>query len=376
MALYSIALDQSKHEELIYERPEVDVDELIRVGRHNHVVGTSYALDVRKPVIFVPALAAVVTALSKALPQQSLQITDASVDEGKLLIFSNSDTDPGVYYLFDRQSHHLDTFLVTRRELEGVTLARMKPITYQASDGTSVPGYLTLPPGHESAKALPAIVMPHGGPSDRDEWGFDWLAQFYAYRGYAVLQPNFRGSSGYGDEWFEKNGFRSWSTAIGDVLDAGRWLLHEGVDPSKLAVVGGSFGGYAALQSAVLDPTVFKAVVAIAPVTDLTALKEESRHWTNFNLASDFIGAGPHMHEGSPIEHADKIKVPVILFHGAMDRNVSVEQSKRMAARLTGAGAKCELVTWEHLDHYLIDAGARTEMLRRSDEFLRRSLGL
>src|SRR5690606_34024757 len=105
-----------------------------------------------------------------------------------------------------------------RPELEKTTLSTVKPISYKAADGTMVPGYLTLPPG-STGKNLPTILMPHGGPSSRDEWGFDWLAQFFAAQGFAVLQPNFRGSSGYGDAWYQKNGFKSWRTAIGDVND-------------------------------------------------------------------------------------------------------------------------------------------------------------
>ena len=377
-ALYSIALDESRREELVYGRPDVDVDELIRVGRHRRVVGTSWALQRREAEYFALDIAQLLTSLAQSLPQpSSLQITDASVDENKMLLFAGSDTRPGAYYIFDRQANHLNTFRVARSQLEGVALAEVRPVTYQASDGIAIPGYLTLPPGRESAKGLPAIVMPHGGPSYRDEWGFNWLSQYYAARGFAVLQPNFRGSSGYGEEWLAKNAYRSWRIAVADVLDAGRWLVREGIaDPSKLAVVGWSYGGYAALQSAVVDPTVFKAVVAIAPVTDLPALKEEHRRWSNFNLVSDYVGNGPHTHEGSPAEHADKIKVPVILFHGGFDESVRIEQSKLMAARLAAAGAKCELITWDNLDHELDDSSARAQMLRKSDEFLRQSLGL
>jgi dipeptidyl aminopeptidase/acylaminoacyl peptidase len=376
-ALYSVALDASRHEDLIYARPDVDVDALIRIGRRQHVVGTSYALETRKTEFFAPDIRSLVASLSKALPQSALQVTQASVDEQEMLVFAGSDRDPGVYYIFDRPAHRLETFLVARSQLEGATLATMKPVSYSASDGTSIPAYLTLPPGRENARGLPAIVMPHGGPSSRDEWGFSWLSQFYAALGFAVLQPNFRGSSGYGDAWFQKNGFRSWPIAIGDVLDAGRWLVHEGIaDPSKLAVVGWSYGGYAALQSAVVDSTVFKAVVAIAPVTDLPALKAERFHWSDYDLVSHFVGDGPQIHEGSPLEHADKIKVPVMLFHGDFDGNVSVEQSKRMAARLRSAGGRCELITWPDLDHQLEDSGARAQMLRKSDEFLRRELGM
>jgi len=376
-ALYSVTLDDSLREQLVYANPEVDVDELIEIGRHRHVVGASYATDTRKPVFFAPQIQQLLASFQKALPNQLLRIVDASGDENRMLLFAGSDADPGVYYIFDRKAHQLQTFLVVRAALEGVKLATMKSIRYPSVDGVMVPGYLTLPPGAESARGLPAIVMPHGGPSARDEWGFDWLSQFFASRGFAVLQPNFRGSSGYGDAWFRDQGFKSWQLAIGDVLSAGRWLVSQGVaDPAKLGIVGWSYGGYAALQSAVVDPSVFKAVVAIAPVTDLAALKEQYRHWSNFELESAFIGQGAHIHEGSPAEHADKIKVPVLLFHGGFDRNVHIEQSKRMCERLRAAGGKCELVTWEDLDHYLDDSSARTQMLRKSDEFLRVASGM
>jgi len=376
--LYSIALDGSLREQLIFSRPDVDVDGLIRVGRRQRVVGVSYAAEARVASYFDPKTASLMKALSQALPpDQTLSISGASLDESKLSIFGSSDVDPGVYYIFDRKSHNLTTFLVARAQLEGIKLAKVAPVTYTASDGTEIPAYLTLPPGHEQAKRLPAIVLPHGGPSARDEGGFDWLSQYYASQGYAVLQPNFRGSSGYGDAWFQDNGFRSWSIAIGDVLAAGRWLVNEGIaDPDKLAVVGWSYGGYAALQAAVVDPNVFKAIVAIAPVTDLAALKEEHRNWSDYSLVSDFVGQGPHLSEGSPLEHADKIKSPVLLFHGALDVNVSINESKRMAARLNATGNKCELITWEKLDHQLDDSEARAQMLRSSAAFLRKALGL
>jgi dienelactone hydrolase len=376
-ALYSISLDGTLHEELVYSRPDVDVDSLVRIGRRQRVVGVSYATAYRHSEYFSPDVKQMLGGLSKALPGAALRVADSSTDESKMLIFAGSDADPGVYYLFDRKARQLNTFLVARGALEGVKLAKVQPIEYPADDGTMVPAYLTLPPGHEDAKGLPAIVLPHGGPSARDEWGFDWLSQFFANRGFAVLQPNFRGSSGYGDAWFQQNGFRSWQLAIGDVLAAGHWLVKQGIaDPTKLGILGWSYGGYAALQSAVVDPNTFKAVIAIAPVTDLPALKEEARIFSNFRLVSQFVGDGPQVHEGSPIEHADKIKAPVLMFHGAMDTNVSIDESRHMAARLKASGARVELVTWDNLDHYLDDADARTQMLRKSEAFLRQAFGM
>ena len=377
LALYSVSLDGSLHEELVFAHPDVDVDELITIGRRQRVVGLSYVTDKRVPHYFAPDIDALLTSLQKALPQHpQVNVTESSVDENTLLILAGGDTEPGVYYILDRKARHLETFLVVRSELEGVKLANVKPVTYPATDGTLIPGYLTLPPGHDTAKGLPAIVMPHGGPALQDEWGFDWLPQYFASQGFAVLQPNYRGSSGYGDAWFEVNGFRSWEIAIGDVNAGGRWLMSQGADPGKLAIVGWSYGGYAALQSAVVDPGLFKAVVAIAPVTDLGMLKEERRGWTNFRRVSEYVGSGPHLHTGSPAEHADRISAPVLMFHGAFDRNVSIEESKHMAERLTAAGKTNKLVTWEDLDQHLDDSSARATMLRTSSEFLRKALGL
>jgi acetyl esterase/lipase len=377
-ALYSVALDGSLKEELIYARPDVDVGGLNRIGRRGRVVGVSYTDEFSHYHFLDPDFERLVKSLAKALPgQPSLYIADSNIDESNLLIRAGSDQDPGAYYLFDKQSRHLETFLVVRSELQGVKLASVKAISYPATDGTMIPGYLTLPPGVDTPKDLPAIVMPHGGPSARDYWRFDYLAQFYAARGYAVLQPNFRGSTGYGDDWFKENGFRSWPTAIGDVLDAGRWLIAQGIaSPGKLAVVGWSYGGYAALQSAVVDPGVFKAVIAVAPVTDLPELKEEHRRWSDFLVVSREIGEGPHVREGSPALNAAKIKVPVLLFHGELDRNVPIRQSREMNDHLASAGVPHELVTWPDLDHYLEDSAAREGMLRKSDAFLRKAMGL
>jgi dipeptidyl aminopeptidase/acylaminoacyl peptidase len=377
LALYTTALDGSLREQLVLARPDVDVDGLITIGRRQRAVGASYATDMRYSEYFDPTIDKLMKSLSKALPgQRRVRVVDASLDENVLLVFAGADNDPGVYYLFDRKQKKLDTFLVARSELEGASLAQVTPVNYPGPDGVMIPGYLTLPPGKTDAKGLPAIVLPHGGPNARDEWGFDWLSQFYAARGFAVLQPNFRGSGGYGDAWFRREGFKAWQVAIGDVIAGGKYLVQQGADPAKLAIVGWSYGGYAALQSAVVDGSLFKAVVAIAPVTDLNALKEEHRQWSDFKLVNDLIGDGPHVREGSPAQQANKIKVPVLLFHGTLDRNVGIAQSQRMADALKSTGGKYELVTWEGLDHYLEDSAARTEMLRKSDAFLRQALGL
>ncbi len=376
-ALVRIALDGSERRDLSLSHPHVDVDSLLRIGRSNRVVGASYATERRQTVYFDPELQRIAEQLSRALPNTPLiNFVGASEDEGKLLVWAGSDNDPGTYLVLDRESRQLVQVMRSRPELDGVQLAAVRPITYRAADGTQIPGYLTLPPG-SNGRNLPAIVMPHGGPSARDEWGFDWLAQYFANRGFAVLQPNFRGSAGYGNEWFQTNGFQSWNVAIWDVNDAGRWLISEGIaDPSRLAVVGWSYGGYAALQSGVVDPDLYKAVVAIAPVADLGDWRDEWRRFTNAAVMRDFVGTGPHIAAGSPARHASAIKAPILLFHGEMDRNVSVRQSRLMRDRLRDAGKNVELVEFSGLDHQLEDSAARVRMLRRSDEFLRQALSI
>ncbi len=376
-AVFKVALDGSLKRTLVYSRPDVDVDGLVRIGRQRRLVGISYATEKRNVLYFDAALLRLTTSLGKALPNAgTIDFVDTNADETKMIIHVGGDTAPGQYYHFNKKTMQLNALFPERPELVDYQLAPVKPIQFRATDGTMIPGYLTLPVG-SSGKKLPAIVMPHGGPSARDEWGFDWLVQYYANRGYAVIQPNYRGSSGYGDAWFRNQGFKAWNVAIGDVTDAGRWLISEGIaDPAKLAIVGWSYGGYAALQSGVIAPELFKAIVAIAPVTDLASLKTQSMNFTNYRAVQEFVGSGPHVASGSPAQRASEIRAPVLMFHGDLDQNVSVFQSRLMEDKLKSAGKRNELVVFSGLRHGLNDSTAREQMLARSDAFLRSSMGM
>ena len=374
LAAYSMALDGSGKEELIFAHPEVDVDGFVTIGRRERVIGVRYVTDIAQVHYIDPEIEAMAKALSKAIPNLPLiRVLDSTEDERKMLIWAGSDTNPGSYFLFDRDARSLNNLLGTRAAVESLALGKMQPVRYRARDGAEIPGYLTLPPGKTDANGLPAIVMPHGGPASRDDWGFHWMVQFFALRGYAVLQPNFRGSTGYGQGWFRRNGFKDWQTAIHDINDAGHWLVEQGADPRRMAIVGWSYGGYAALQSNVVEPDLFKAVVAIAPVTDLEKLKADRQGWSDYLIVSRYVGTGPHIEQGSPARNAKAFKAPVLMFHGDIDRNVDVGHARLMDDRLRSAGKSSELHVFENRDHYLDDSLIRRDMLSTSAAFIEKA---
>ncbi len=375
-ALYRVKLDESRAETLIASDKNVDIDGVVRLGNGQRIVGYTYADERRRTVYFDPQLMSLQQSLAKALSgQPQISFHGASADGQKILVLASGDTNPGTFYRFDRTSKKLEEIGPIRLALAKRPLASVKPISFAASDGVNVPAYLTLPPG-SAGKNLPAVVLPHGGPSARDEWGFDWLPQFLAARGYAVIQPNYRGSAGYGEEWLAENGFKGWRTSIGDVTAAARYLVSQGIaDPNRLAIVGWSYGGYAALQSAAVEPSLYKAAVAIAPVTDLGMLRQQFDSFTNARLARDFIGNGPHLTEGSPLKNAAAIHAPVLIVHGNQDANVSIAQSERMVDALKGQGKKVEFLRLAGLDHQLDDSAARIELLTRIGTLLDQTIG-
>lgn len=374
-ALYRVKLDESLAAELVYANEQVDVDDVVLAGRGTRVIGVTFADEQRRIVYFDQDYATLAQGLARAIP--NLPIIDfgtESADGQKILIHAGSDTDAGRYYVYDRSARSLNELLLVRPQLENRPGGRVTAVGYPAADGVQIPAYLTLPPGRTDARGLPAIVLPHGGPEARDEWGFDWLAQYFASKGYAVLQPNFRGSAGYGQAWLQRNGYQSWRTSIGDIIAGARWLVAQGADVNRLGIVGWSYGGYAALQSAVVEPGLFKAVVAIAPVTDLQQLVTDARYYTNRRNTAEDIGSGPHVREGSPLQNVSAIQAPVLLFHGDRDVNVNIVHSRLMADALRDAGKRGELITFQGLEHDLADSAVRAQMLSRIGTFLETEL--
>ena len=375
-ALYSVATDGSNASTLVFAQPRVDVDGVLRIGKFRRPVGAEYTLERDEVHFFDPALVTLSASLTRALPgHPDVSVVDESWDGMKKLIYVDGDSRPGRYFRYDTLTHKLGELAPVYPGLDGVALGTVKAVRYPAADGTMIPGYLTLPPGKDDAHGLSAIVMPHGGPSARDSAGFDWLSQFFAAEGFAVLRPNYRGSSGYGADFFANNGFQSWALAMGDINSGARWLAAQGIaDPHKLAIVGWSYGGYAALQANVVDPGLYRATVAVAPVTDLELLRTESMDQSNFKQVDAMIGRGPHVTAGSPDRNAAKIMAPVLMFHADRDLNVEIEQSRVMASALRAAGKKVEFVEYKGLDHQLDDTEVRRDLLTRSAAFLKAAL--
>lgn len=376
-ALYRMSLDGTGTKTLVAKNDKVDISGVIRIDRGLPVIGYRYTDDRGRVIYFDPEYKKLGASLSRALPATPLiDFAAASRDANVLLIHASADTDPGAYYLLNRATKQMEEVLLSRQLVQPGKLSPVQSITYPASDGTMIPAYLTMSKDGP-AKGRPAVVLPHGGPSSRDTWGFDWLAQFLAARGYAVIQPNYRGSSGFGEEFLGENAFRDWRTAMSDISASGQYLVAQGIaDPNKLAILGWSYGGYAALQSASLEPNRYKAVVAIAPVTDLAMLRRDAAKFTDSKLTRELVGKGEdHLKPGSPLQNAARIKAPVLLVHGDKDINVLSRHSVEMADELRKAGNSVEFVRHKDLDHYLEDTGARVDMLTKIGQLLDRTIG-
>jgi dienelactone hydrolase len=375
-ALYRTTLDGSGTTTLVSKNDAVDIDGVKRLGRGLKVIGYRYTDDRTHIVYFDREFDGLAKSLGRTLPAAPLvTFTGASADGNSLLVYAGSDTNSGTYYFLDRKTREMSDLADVRPALKGRVLSPVKAVQYRSRDGASIPAYVTMPAG-SNGKNMPAVVLPHGGPSARDDWGFDWLAQFIAARGYVVIQPNYRGSSGYGVEFQNENALRNWQTAMSDIVDSARYLLDSGIAAKdRVAIVGWSYGGYAALQSAEMEPDLFKSVVAIAPVTDLGLLKRQAEGFTNSEIVKELVGTGEHVAAGSPARNAAAIKAPVLLVHGDLDANVGIEHSRKMASALTSAGKQVEFLSYKGLDHYLEDSNARIQMLTKMGELLDRTIG-
>ncbi len=343
----------------------------------NHLIG-AYALvgDTDDYEFFEPHDQAVWHAIQKAYPGCRVTLQSWSSDRKKLLVLVDSPSEGPAYAYVDLSSGKAVWIGDTYR-IASTSLAPVSAVAFKASDGTPLTGYLTLPPGLP-AKNLPLVVLPHGGPAARDEPAFDWWAQAMASRGYAVLQVNYRGSDGFG--WkFLSSGFGQWGRAMQtDLSDGVRAMATQGkIDPKRVCIVGASYGGYAALAGAALQPTLYRCAVSVAGISkprrfvtwarDQGALSTQ-RYWLNF-MGADGLH-DERLEDISPADHADQVKAPILLIHGKDDTVVPFEQTQIMADALKKAGKPYDLVILTHEDHWLSHGETRLQMLQAVIDFL------
>ena len=377
MALLSEDVVGGGKPKVVFAHAEVDVAGVQTLGPHGRVVAATWATDRPRVTYFDPALERVDQALRKALPGKAIAIADESWDRRVYLIFAYSDVDPGTWYRLDLDEHSLAVIEDHRPALRGIALSPMETIEHAAADGTVIPGYLTRPAG-ASDGPLPTIVLPHGGPESRDVWGFDWLAQYLAASGYVVFQTNYRGSFGYGNDWIGEGAFRSWRRVVSDIDTGVQFLIDEGIaDPKRICALGWSYGGYAALLSALEHPGRYRCVVDIAGVADPGELIEQASDFLNADLVEEMISRSDDvLKHGSPVHRAKEFKAPVLIFHPDEDLNVDVKQGRKLAKALRKAGKDVEYIEYDDDEHGIWSHASRIDMLTRIGRFLEKHLAV
>jgi dipeptidyl aminopeptidase/acylaminoacyl peptidase len=341
-AIYEYDLVTRKTGPPLFAQPDVDVD---GVSMHGRVLCADFTVDWPQRHCFDARAQKVNDALTQALaaqfgPATAFEIVSETDDHGLEILRASSDLQPPSYFVHDTKTHALTHLLDARPKVPVAALSPSKRVTYSARDGLAIPAILTLPKGREP-KRLPLIVMPHGGPRARDSIGWNAEVQLFASRGFAVLQPNFRGSSGFGSA-FELAGYREWGGKMQDDLSDGvKWLVAEGIaDADRVGIYGVSYGGYAALMGLVKTPALFRAGASYAGVTDLPLLLKQDRRYERRekDANAETIGDDPEMlRERSPVNRAAEMRAPVLIGHGEIDDRVHVLHSQRMAKALRDA---------------------------------------
>jgi len=321
--------------------------------------------------------------LRKQFPNQEVGLADMSGNDRRWVILISGDTDPGTYYLFDRDSRQVSLFGALRPDLPKEKLSPMMPIRYASSDGVEIPGYLTLPAGKE-AKNLPLLVMPHGGPWARDYWGYNGTAQFFANRGLAVLQPNFRQSTGYGKKFYSA-GRHEWGGKMQDDLTWGvKDLVAKGIaDPKRVAIYGGSYGGYAALAGLAFTPDLYAAGASfVGPSNLFTLLNSIPPYWESVRRQFDYFVGDPQNEEDaarlkaqSPLFSVEKMKAPLLVVQGANDPRVKKAESDQMVEAYRKKGQAVEYLLAADEGHGFARPDNRMAAMLALERFLHRHVG-
>lgn len=376
--VYIYDLPSNRIEELVFHDPDIDPGPIAASPLTGEPLFVSFVRDRPEVRFFNANFETYMMDMQRILPDTENRIVSMTSDEKVRIIRAEAPRFPPTYYLHEVGSPNIIRLGKAYPDLSPEVLSDVRPYPYTARDGLRIAAYLTMPAG-KGERSLPLVVLPHGGPHARDYIQFDWLAQFIASRGYAVLQPNFRGSAGYGDA-FAARSDGEWGLSMQDDLEDGvRKLIADGIaDPGRIAIVGASYGGYAALMGTVRTPDLYRCAISIAGIGDLIDLLVDSEDYSSQGYWRREIGSRwedrERLLQVSPRRQVDRITAPILLIHGTADRSVPESQSRAMARALSSAGKDHELLILKDADHYLSRGVDRIETLKAIERFLARHM--
>jgi dipeptidyl aminopeptidase/acylaminoacyl peptidase len=385
-ALHEMSLEDGKIGERIFSRADSDVETII-TGENRVIHGVQYAGMFPSYEMFDPELNMDIKVAAAKFPDAAVWLTSWSEDWSRLVFSVEGDGEGPRYVMFDRKSRAISLLARTRPDIEPQYVAQLNTVEFKARDGLKIPALLTWPVGvpADQRKNLPMVMLPHGGPEAYDNVRYDWLAQFLANEGYVVLQPNFRGSDGFGAA-FRDAGRGEWGGKMqDDISDGVAAMVRTGwVDPNRVCILGWSYGGYAALAGGALTPDLYKCVVAIAGVSDLRDMLNRSRSLygarsLNYRYWRRHIGDPDTDREkidaASPARNVEGYKAPVLLVHGTDDTVVPSTQSDRMESALKRANKAVTYLRIKGDDHSLVDNESRRRVLQEVSAFLAANIG-
>ncbi len=376
---YNIA--DNKEVKVLYENPDYDVYNLIYSDKRKTLQGVSFTSWKNEYVFWDEQAEEINDDLQSKLEGYEIAVTGNNKDEDKLLVRTYSDKSLGAYYFYDVNKKELKKLVDVSPWLKEEYMADQKPITYTTRDGLEIHGYLTLPKGVE-AENLPVVVHPHGGPWARDSWGFNPELQFLANRGYAVLQMNFRGSTGYGKDFWMKS-FKEWGKKMqDDITDGVKWLIEEGIaDSDRIGIYGGSYGGYATLAGITFTPDLYNCAVDYVGVANLfTFMNSIPPYWEPYReMLYEMVGHpqkdSVDLYSASPVFHVDNIKVPVLIAQGANDPRVNKNESDQMVAALKVKGIDVPYMVKDNEGHGFRNEENRFDFYGAMEQFFFKHLG-
>ena len=378
IAVFSADISKQNFEpELVYSHPKRDVESSLRYKEGSKdPIGISFRDENYHLITWDEEQAEFEERIYELFPDQDVYFGTTSKDENRYIIFVENSSTPGSFYIGDKKLGTLDLITHSYPALANKVLPAKETISYKARDGLDIEAFLTLPEGRD--KDLPTIIFPHGGPIAADgAKGFDYWTSFFANRGYAVVQMNFRGSTGYGYD-FMKAGLGQWGGQMQeDVEDATKWAIEKGIaDPERICIVGGSYGGYAALMGAATS-NLYKCSVSFAGVSDLLYLLDDSRRYGGEETLRIMLGnkSRQELKDTSPVNLADKIKIPVLLVQGDDDSRVLLKHGQKMRDAMEEAGVNYKYIEQENSDHFLTLKRNRLQFFQETEKFLKNHIG-